>query len=364
MSNTISASISGGTINASVSGSSASASVGSSGSPVQASVSGGGISASGGPAIAPVQSVNGQIGHVIVPVVPFPPVKPPEMALFTTVMSSGTFSLSARSSPGRVAVLWWDGSVQIFGNGVANQYQLASKSVPASGNWSGSSPKSVIAWPCTSATSAVAFGSFTGLACTSKSLTYLSVDGCDSLTELSCDSNRLTSLHVSGCPSLVSLSCHLNQIRELDVSGCQWMASLSCQANALRGLNVTKNTALQSLSCGSNQLTSLNVSQNPLLAGLYCNSNFIETLDLSLNTALTNVNASNNLLTSVRATGIRVTGAAGMNVSNNQLSAASLNALYSDLAAVASGSIYVSGNPGVSSDSPAIATAKGYAVYG
>lgn len=364
MSNTISASVSGVTINASVSGSSASASIGSSGSPIQASLSGGGISASGGPAIAPVQSVNGQIGHVIVPVIPFPPVKPPEMALLTTVMSSGTFSLSARSPSGRVAVLWWDGSVQIFGNGVANQYQLASKSVPSSGNWSGSSPKSVVAWPCTSAASAVASGAFTGLACTSKSLTYLSVDGCASLTELSCDSNRLTSLHIAGCPVMASLSCHLNQIRELGVSDCPSLASLYCQANALRGLDLTKNAALQVLSCGSNQLASLNVSQSALLAGLYCNNNLIGSLDLTANPALTNVNASNNLLTSIRAPGVRATGEAGMNVSNNQLSAASLNTLYSDLASVASGSIYVSGNPGVSSDNPAIATAKGYTVYG
>lgn len=51
------------------------------------------------------------------------------------------------------------------------------------------------------------------------------------------------------------------------------------------------------------------------------------------------------------------------NLSNNSLGAAALDQFYTDLA-IGSGALYVEGNPGIASDTPAIATAKGYTVYG
>jgi hypothetical protein len=42
---------------------------------------------------------------------------PPGMARLVTVRSSGTFSIYVASTTGYVAVLWWDGSVQVFGTG-------------------------------------------------------------------------------------------------------------------------------------------------------------------------------------------------------------------------------------------------------
>jgi hypothetical protein len=50
-------------------------------------------------------------------------------------------------------------------------------------------------------------------------------------------------------------------------------------------------------------------------------------------------------------------------LSGNLLSAAALDQFYTDLAA-GGGDIFVSGNPGTASDSPTIATAKGYTVFG
>lgn len=75
----------------------------------------------------------------------------------------------------------------------------------------------------------------------------------------------------------------------------------------------------------------------------------------------------NNQLTSVRAIGRSIGGSGsyyvGADLSNNSLNAAALDQFYTDLAANA-GHIKVDGNPGVSSDDPSIATAKGYTVYG
>ena len=313
---------------------------------------------------APVQSVNGQIGNVIIPMPAGVPHKPPGVVWLVSVLDLGTFSLSARSTTGYVAVLWWDGSVQSYGVGSNLQYISASKSVLSSGNWAQSAPKQVFVWSCLSATSAARFGSLTGFSCTTKSVSHLSIDACPSLTEVSCDSNQLTTLSLTGCTSLQTISCHLNSLTSLDISEATALTSLYCQGNALRGLDVTRNTALQILSCSTNQLTTLNLSQNSALAGLYCFGNQLTSLDIRNKPSLSNVNASSNALTSILASGVQASGVVGMNVSSNNLGAQALNTLYTDLAAVQSGVIYVSGNPGVSGDSPTIATAKGYTVNG
>jgi Leucine-rich repeat (LRR) protein len=335
---------------------------------ISASVSGNTISASlaasqsaGQPAATnqSVQSVNGQVGNVVVPVTAWVPHKPPGVVWFASVLDSGSLSLSARSTTGYVAVQWWDGSVQAYGVGSTGQYIAASKAVLAQ-----SSIKQVFVWSCVSATNATQSGSLTGFSCSSKKVFAISIDGCSSLLEVSCDSNQLTSLNLTGCTALQTISCHLNSLVELNVSDATSLTSLYCQGNGLRGLDVTRNTALQILSCSTNQLTVLDLSQNSALTGLYCFGNQLATLDIRNKPALRNVNASSNLIWSVRAAGVVASGVVGMNVMSNQLNAASLNSLYTDLAAVQSGVIYVSGNPGVAGDNPAIATAKGYTVNG
>jgi Leucine-rich repeat (LRR) protein len=354
-------------------------------SPISASVSGNSITASvsGGSGVAvsqsasqalsfpqgiqtpaPVQSVNGQIGNVVIPVTAWVPHKPPGVVWFASVLDSGSLSLSARSTTGYVAVQWWDGSVQAYGVGSTGQYIAASKAVLASGNWAQSSIKQVFVWSCVSAANATQSGSLTGFSCSSKKVFAISIDGCSSLLEVSCDSNQLTSLNLTGCAALQTISCHLNSLVELNVSDATSLTSLYCQGNGLRGLDVTRNTALQILSCSTNQLTVLDLSQNSALTGLYCFGNQLATLDVRNKPALRNVNVSSNSLSLVRAAGVVASGVVGMNVASNQLDATALNSLYTDLAAVQSGVIYVSGNPGVAGDNPAIAAAKGYTVNG
>lgn len=58
-------------------------------------------------------------------------------------------------------------------------------------------------------------------------------------------------------------------------------------------------------------------------------------------------------------------GTAGsISIAGHQLSSAALNQLYTDLSNATNGVIVIHGNPGISSDDPTIATAKGYTVYG
>lgn len=84
-------------------------------------------------------------------------------------------------------------------------------------------------------------------------------------------------------------------------------------------------------------------------------------------------------LTEIRCVGVRGTGGGwyqwgpypaeafeGINVAGQQLTAAALNQMYTDLGTRRGGSaaIMVVGNPGTAADDPTIATAKGYTVFG
>jgi Leucine-rich repeat (LRR) protein len=131
---------------------------------------------------------------------------------------------------------------------------------------------------------------------------------------------------------------------------------LECSNNSLTSLNVSGLTALEILLCINNSLTSLNVSGLTLLTSLSCND---------------------NSLTSLRA--VDVPGATyysssasypypyygGVMAANNNLDAAALDQLYTDLADNSGGDyalVFVGGNPGTTGHDPTIATAKNWVV--
>ena len=318
-----------------------------SGSTIQASVSGASIAASvGGGSLASAATNATQQN-------------PGRMVWAITTKSSGSLSSTVKTTTGYAAALWWTGEVQIYGAGSPSSNITVSRAIPTSGSWFGSSPKPVYVWSCTSG-SAVMSGDVTSFSCTSASLAMINAYGCSSLASLSCDSNQITSLELSGCTSLAELSCFSNQIKELNVRELASLVSLYCQSNLIDELNVTGNPILQTLQCNDNSLDTLDVSGNTALYGLYCHNNQLSSLDLRRNAGLNNLNCLGNSLASINATGLSLLAG---NVSDNQLSSTAINAFYSGLAS-GSGTLYVSGNPGISSDTPGIATQKGYTVNG
>lgn len=132
--------------------------------------------------------------------------------------------------------------------------------------------------------------------------------------------------------------------------------------------------ALTSLICSANSLTSLDVSGLTAMTNLTCSANSLTSLDVSLSASknLTFLNCANNLIASLRAQNRYLEGGwyyssgsfyGGIVATNNLLTAAALDQLYTDLTA-SSGPIVVNGNPGTTGDDPSIATNKGYTVYG
>lgn len=298
------------------------------------------------------------------PPTPAARLKPAGYAWILSTKPNGSISLAARSSTGYSAVLWWDGTLQVFGGGSPTMHYPASKTAATTGPWGASSPRNIFVWSCVSATSAQATGSLLGISATNCGIRTLSVAGCGSLQTLDCSTNSIDTLDLQGCTSLSSLTCYSNSLKDIDTLELKSLTELYCQSNPLSELTLTANEELLVLQCNSCALTSLDLSTCTKLASLFCHSNQIQVLNLSNNKLIKALNCSGNMLVSVRAAGAAISGAAGANLSANQLNASALNALYEDLASVSSGSIYVAGNPGVSADSPSIAVAKGYTVYG
>jgi hypothetical protein len=292
------------------------------------------------------------------------PYKPIGYAWMASVLETGSMSLSIKTSTGYAAVMWWDGSVSVYGSGMASAFMAAQKSIPTSGNYSRSAPKQLYIWPCSPGT-AIYSGSITGLSCSSRKLTALSVADCGSLTSLDCSTNVLNYIDLRNCDSLQDLFCYGNNISSLDLTQLPVLASLYCQNNYLASLGLSNNTLLETLQCDHNLLATLSVSNNLFLQSLYCHDNDIYSLGLNANTRLKNLNCSSNrILTFSIGAGTAMSGMFGCNLSYNLLDATVLNAFYTALGQVSSGTLFVSGNPGSNGDTPSIATAKGYTVYG
>ena len=232
---------------------------------------------------------------------------PPGMARLVTVQDSGTVSLSALSTTGYIAALWWDGSVQVFGSGSAGSDVTVSKSVPSSGNWSKSAPKEIFIWSCT-AGNATQSGDLTYLDCAGTALTSLNVSGCTALTTLYCGGNTaLTSLNVSGLTALTTLDCGGNTaLTSLNVSGLTALTGLYCNGcTALTSLNVSGLTALTTLDCWGTAIASLNVSGLTALTTIGCfQCTALTSLNVSGCTALTTLDCWGTAIASLNVSGL------------------------------------------------------------
>ena len=307
-----------------------------------------------------------------------PQQNPPGMVRMVSVMSASAAQLyRVTTTTGYAAARWWDGSVQVYGSGNPATLIDVTISNPTTGNWSKSAPKEIFIWSCTSG-DATQSGDLTTLNAQGRDLTSIDVRGLSALTELRLNSNDITSLDLSGLSSLEVLSANLNPLEgEFDFSGLSSLRQIilgTTSITSVKGLNDAAGLEYIGLTgClissldlrGFPSLNYVNVGGNPLLTKLdVTGATFIDTLS-----------AVSSGLESIRATGVVIGGyqhptvpfiySYGANLQGNSLSDAALDQFYTDLATTSSfGSINVLGNPGASSDNPAIATAKGYTIYG
>jgi len=289
------------------------------------------------------------------------PSKPREMVWMLSTKPSGSITITAGVETSQyLSVLWWDGQVQVVGPGNGVTPLSVSRSIPSTGNWSGSSPKQIYTWSGNRTQS----GGLTSLHCQSGGLVAIDVSDCDSMLSLDCSNNSIRSLDLSKTTALQYVYCSGNSLASLNTSSLLSLKELYCHSNLLTSLSLSSNVLLESLQANNNQIGTMSLTGLPNLVNLYFHYNLISFIDLRSSPKLKNVNLIGNFLTSIRATGLQINGTLGTSLSQNMLSAAALNTFYQDLAQAAGGKIDVTGNPGASSDDTSIAIAKGYTVYG
>ena len=282
--------------------------------------------------------------------------KPRGAIAMMSCLESGSVVVSGKSTAGALSVMWWDGQV----SSSSGDLITLSRAVPQTGAWSGAAPKIIYAW----SGSRTQAGGLTSFGCSSCGLKSLDVSECGDLVSLNFSRNQVTHVSFHGTDLLEVIDCHDNWLEEMDLYPLLELKELSCHSNRLKSLDVTRSRKLSSLQCNDNEIEVIALTGLAELASLYCHYNRLSFLDLRPCAAMKTANCMGNLLTSVRATGLQMNGLFGLVVANNFLSGPSLNTIYQDLSPTTGGQIYVSGNPGTSSDDPAIATAKGYVVYG
>jgi hypothetical protein len=332
------------------------------------------------------------------------------MARMVSVKTTGNITIYGRSTTGYMAVRSWDGTVTIFGTGVATTQYSINLAVPSSGAWSNSAPKEIFIWSCTAGNANQSgdltylklnnnkLTSFDGTGLTSlidlrlnsNSLTSFDGTGLTSVTNLYLDNNSLTSFNGTGLTSLIYLYLDNNSLASFDGTGLTSLTNLFLNDNNLTSFNGAGLTSLTYLDLNNNSLTSFNGAGLTSLTELYLDINSLTSFDGAALTSLTDLSLSYNNLTSFDGAGL--TSLTSLNLDFNSLTALSmasspdvesikleynsldataLDAFYTSLGASPGvlsywyfPGIYVFGNTGTSGDDPSIATAKDHTVYG
>ena len=319
--------------------------------------------------------------------------KPPlgtNKAVANISANSGTIVFGGSTTTGFAKIDWWDGtSSPVLGSGVPANIVTSSKVMTAASgktatfrsvNGLGVESGSVLAVQNFSANTASIDLS------EAADITSINIAGGNwtatdwgSLTKL--QSLNLTSAAVlstmprfENCP-LTYVSISAQNVTEVDF-GYQPNLSLAYMtASSLKSINVQGCIGLVDFYLLFTQVQSLNLRNLPMLNSVSCVGNASMThLDISGSSA-ERINASSNGLTSVAAKGCSPSAGkynkyktvAGLNVSNNNMSASALNSMFDDLDPADPGGgqtplLLVFNNPGSATCDPTIATSKGYVV--
>lgn len=294
----------------------------------------------------------------------------PYITMISAATESDYMDFGVKTTTGYAKIEWWDGTTEIQGTGNPS----------AAIGWArysdGATANTILIKPTD------ASGNLSG------SITLFYTNG-----------SGLTSLDILGLTALASLELAQHpDLAVIDVSQCQGIQTVVLMDTGVQSLNLSGKTLLQYVYIqGCPSLTSLNLSGCQAITTMDVTAAAVQSLDVSANAGLLTLNVqhcpslasfamgactdlsycainNNPSLVSLRAVGFEPEGlyylgyygpsvSYGADIGNNALSAAALNQFYTDLAP-GNGHIFVGGNPGVSGDTPSIATAKGHVVYG
>jgi len=232
-------------------------------------------------------------------------------------------------------------------------------------------------------------GQFDFTACSNITIIYSNnvnngakVYGCGNVTTIilaNVNTSYIEDIDFTGCTSLVALTfsaCNITNINFLDTTlNKSILLSLNLYNNDITTVDLTDFTNLEFVSFDSNNNLSSLLVDNAFLRSVYASNTALTSLDLSssLTYEIINIGSSNiSTLTIANGTANDGTTKSYYDLSNNDLSIASLNAFFT---ALGQGNTFkknkkqvapfinVQNNPGAELCDPTIATAKGWSVY-
>lgn len=290
--------------------------------------------------------------------------------VFTTTTPNGySVLVYATSTTGYWKVVWWDNTTAIRGNGDPEWEGAASVESP------NSSPKTVRVFSCTAA--GVPSGGLTYINLgydTQEFMTAYDFSECRTLTSVALDAGPVfPSLTVGQLPLLWRLAVSASTVR-LDKESLPALSALILSGLTGASVDASNLPLLAELSLFScESLDTISLANTPALSSLFfSNCPALKAVDFSHRGAATLSAYGCESLASIRAVGTSLdygyfyemypTSSGGSNFSYNNLSAAALNQLFTDLAPTETGVLLVNDNPGSATCDPTIATAKGYIV--
>ncbi|MDR1199245.1 MAG: Ig-like domain-containing protein [Prevotellaceae bacterium] len=204
------------------------------------------------------------------------------------------------------------------------------------------------------------------LNCITNQITALDVSNITTLQYIFFYNNKLTTVNLSGLSALKKMSLYNNELTSLNVDDCISLENLDCSYNKITSLDLNGCKAvLTDLDCSYNEMTSLNLSGYSALNEFTCRNNKLKTLDLTNCTSLRRVYSLFNELETVNVSGCPAL--IFLRTMNNNLSAAELNRIFTDLpvrtGTGSSGQLYIGTNPGTDDCDRTIATGKGWSIY-
>jgi hypothetical protein len=138
------------------------------------------------------------------------------------------------------------------------------------------------------------FTSLTELYCSSNSMNFVDVSGCNSLENLWAAFGVINSIILPASGSLIELHCYNTFVTSVDLSFSPLLEVVDALNSDMTSLDVTNNPNLTQILCAGCSISTLDISNNTLLDIVSFNNNSLATLDISNNPSLTFLSLNNN----------------------------------------------------------------------
>lgn len=280
---------------------------------------------------------------------------------------ANAFTVNVKSSTGYARMMNFDGTLQaVVGSGSpSSQLSLSPKATVSPYN--SRIPKFYAIYPCTAGGSAD--GNLTYIYTGNTSITAVDVLSLSAVEYLGLLSQKLSSFSGEGLSAVTEIDISGNLLKSFSGVGMPSLKIANLRYNTLTNFNNIGTPLLENLDLTANPISSFDTSRMATMKKLNLSETLISSFDGSgLSTIAELYLGYNTNLTSVLMQGISVQNDAELNyypaidLPSCGMSAAALNALYTSLAPTTGCYLAVGNNPGSATDTPSIATAKGYTV--